>query len=97
MNGSITFRVPNAADYEAGTVDVEVFAGDAAVASDLECRWLTTHVRDVDTSGAMQHLLFRQHRRIRGPVRHYQLDGSRPVAGIGCRFRPLAAAFFQDG
>lgn len=55
VNGSITLRVPNAADYRAGTVDVEVFAGDAAVASDLEWTYVTTTAVDRQLEYAFRH------------------------------------------
>ncbi|NYF09120.1 hypothetical protein HDC94_000276 [Leifsonia sp. AK011] len=55
VNGSITLRVPNAADYEAGTVEVEVFAGDAAVASDLEWTYVTTTAVDRQLEYAFRH------------------------------------------
>ena len=54
-NGSITLAAPNAVGYTAGTVDVEVFVGDDAVASDLEWTYVTTTAVDRQLEYAFRH------------------------------------------
>lgn len=55
VNGAITLEAPNAVDYTAGSVEVEVFVGDDAVASDLEWTYVTTTAVDRQLEYAFRH------------------------------------------